>query len=284
MLSSLSDADLKLLRVFHTIVTCGGVSRAQPELNSSQSTISTQLSHLETRLGFRLCNRGRRGFSLTERGRVVFEEAKILFAAVDDFRVRVAETATSLEGELRLGLIEAMITLPDLRFAEAVDLFRARSSRATIDLRVESVVSLESMVLEGRLHLAIGVCHHRLPSLQYEKVLTEEHYLYCGAKHPLFHEEQPAQIMQGIAATDYVSRIYFENSLTKPDLPLRPAAQSDNIEGLAMLILSGQYIAYLPDHYAKTWVKTGEMKPLLPDQIRHDAEFHLIRSKGGRLP
>jgi hypothetical protein len=42
---------LALLRVFKTIVECGGFSAAQAELNISQSTISNEL---------RRCNRSRR--------------------------------------------------------------------------------------------------------------------------------------------------------------------------------------------------------------------------------
>src|SRR5579864_938231 len=68
MLQQLSDLDLRLIRVFLSVLDAGGVSAAQTALNVSQSTISTQLATLETRLGFRLCERGRAGFRLTPRG------------------------------------------------------------------------------------------------------------------------------------------------------------------------------------------------------------------------
>lgn len=284
MLTSVSDADLKLLRVFHTIVVCGGVSQAQPVLNSSQSTISTQLANLEARLGFRLCNRGRRGFSLTKRGRVVHEEAQILFSAIDDFRVRVSESANAIEGELRLGLIEALITHPQFRFRETVRRFCARSSRSSIDLHIESIIDLETMVLDGRLHLAVSFCHHRLPSLNYTEVFSERHFLYCGARHPIFEMQAAAQIRASIATSKYVTRSYLESSVTPPNIEFLPSAKCDNIEGLAMLVLSGEFIAFLPDHFARQWVEAGEMKPILPKQINHDAAFHLIQPKGDRLP
>ena len=61
----LYDVDLKLLRVFETIVKCGGFSAAQAALNVGQSTISEQMTQLEARLGVKLCQRGRSGFRLT---------------------------------------------------------------------------------------------------------------------------------------------------------------------------------------------------------------------------
>ena len=62
MLGRLSDLDLRLVRVFLAVVDASGVSAAQMTLNVGSSTISTQLATLETRLGFRLCDRGRGGF------------------------------------------------------------------------------------------------------------------------------------------------------------------------------------------------------------------------------
>ena len=51
MLTSVSNPDLHLLRVFIAVAESGGFSKAQIALNVSQSTISTQMIDLETRLG-----------------------------------------------------------------------------------------------------------------------------------------------------------------------------------------------------------------------------------------
>ncbi|MFW8641943.1 LysR family transcriptional regulator [Rhizobium beringeri] len=59
VLTSVSSPDLHLLRVFVAVTEAGGFSAAQLTLNVSQSTISTQMSDLEARLGLKLCRRGR---------------------------------------------------------------------------------------------------------------------------------------------------------------------------------------------------------------------------------
>ena len=64
------DADLKSLRIFETIVRCGGFSAAQSALNISASVISEQMSLLESRLGLRLCERGLARRNLDEAGAV----------------------------------------------------------------------------------------------------------------------------------------------------------------------------------------------------------------------
>ena len=61
ILGQLSDADMRLLRVFKSVVDCGGMAAAELELNIGISTISKHVKDLETRLGLTLCHRGRSG-------------------------------------------------------------------------------------------------------------------------------------------------------------------------------------------------------------------------------
>ncbi len=56
MLHNVSDLDLRLLRIFACVVRCGGFSAAQGELGMGQSTISTHIASLETRLATACAN------------------------------------------------------------------------------------------------------------------------------------------------------------------------------------------------------------------------------------
>src|SRR5262249_41536293 len=63
-----TDFDLRLLRVFKTIVEEGGLKPAQAALEIGLPTISKYLSDLEARFGVRLCRRGSQRFELTREG------------------------------------------------------------------------------------------------------------------------------------------------------------------------------------------------------------------------
>jgi len=65
-LGRIMDSDIRLLQVFRVVVDCGGLSASELELGIGRSTISKHISDLETRLGVKLCNRGRSGFTMTE--------------------------------------------------------------------------------------------------------------------------------------------------------------------------------------------------------------------------
>ena len=108
----IQQADLRLLRVFQTIVQSGGIAAAEMVLNVGRSTISRQLADLELRLGVKLCDRGPGGFALTEEGARIFEAANNLLASVDNFTVEVNEINDRLVGRLSIALFDMTLTNP----------------------------------------------------------------------------------------------------------------------------------------------------------------------------
>ena len=71
----LGDTHIRLLRVFKTVIECGGFAAAEVELNISRPAISLAITELESLLNMRLCQRGRSGFSITEQGTQVYNSA-----------------------------------------------------------------------------------------------------------------------------------------------------------------------------------------------------------------
>ena len=52
-------------------------------------------------------------------------------------------------------------------------------------------------------------------------------------------------------------------------------AAVSSMEAQAMLVLSGLYLSYLPEHYAEAWVKKGKMRSLSPKIPRIFSKFFL---------
>lgn len=285
LLTTPTDADIRLLNVFRTIVRCRGFAPAQAELNSSQSTISTQIAALEAKLGVRLCERGRSGFMLTEEGESIYTATNELFAAIEDFRIKAAESRHCLAGELRLGIVDAIATNASCNISAAIAKFKERSSEVNIKLSVAPPTDLETAILDGRLHLAISFFPHRLPTLTYEPAFVEDQILHCGAKHPLFAEDDEQQLLDKLPSCDYVDRSYMEDPFAAQALAFqRDKCSALNMEAIAILILSGKFVGYLPTHYGHYWVARGEMRTLVPHVSVHRTEFHLIADRNHRLP
>jgi DNA-binding transcriptional LysR family regulator len=104
--------DLKRLKLFRQVVECGGLSAAEKVLNINLPTISAHLSSLEAKLGMRLCERGRKGFRLTQQGQRVLAACERLFEHVENFRSDISELSQQLAGSLRLGMVDNTISAP----------------------------------------------------------------------------------------------------------------------------------------------------------------------------
>jgi len=271
----LASADLSLLRVFATVVECGGFSAAQLALGMPQSTLSSQMTTLEAQLGERLCHRGRGGFRLTPAGQVAYEAIGRLFASLAQFQRDVAGLRTRLVGELRIGIVDQVATNPANCFVDAVRRFKARDARVTLQITVQAPPLLEREVAAGRLDLAIAPFFQHAAELDYEALFDEPQGLYCGAGHPVF-AQAPDVPLQALDGAEYAQRRYMAGISMVARLPaLVPAALADNLEAIAMLVLSGRFLGYLPDHAAAAWVAQGRIRPIRPAELGYTSRFEV---------
>ena len=277
MSTRLSDIDLKLLHVFIAVVESGGFSQAQAELNLSPSRLSTMIAELESRLEMRLCQRGRVGFRLTERGQDVYQAALRLVAGLEAFRAEIGAMRGKLVGNLAIGLVDSIISNPAAKIAEAINAFCLRQHEVHVTLHIDAPQELERKVQDGRLDLGIGAFHHVLPSLRYRALFLEEQTLYCSRAHALFDRDEAMLTQDELLRHDYGGRGYMEG---KRPLKFKAKASSYSMEGLAMLVLSGAFIAYLPSHYAEQWVAKGEMRALLPKRMSYQSLFEVVTRRG----
>jgi LysR family transcriptional regulator, transcriptional activator for bauABCD operon len=279
MLTHLSDLDLRLIRVFLAIVDAGGISSAQATLNVGQSTISTQLATLETRLGYRLCERGRGGFALTSRGEPFVDACRSLLDAIDTFDSTARNVGKKLVGTLTLGIIGNTPVSANARLSEAIARFRERDESVRFSVLVRSPGELEEMLLSDRIQMAIGYFWHRVPSLDYTEIFSEDQLAYCSRGHPLFARAGKTDLAE---ADEHA---WAWRSYPLPEAaaltPRRIEAVADNMEAVAMLVLSGKHLGYLPEHFAAQYVQQGLLAPLNAKTMRYRVAFQMV-TRGAR--
>ncbi len=228
----------------------------------------------------RLCERGVKGFQLTEQGKEVLEAAEKLFAAIDDFRNDTERMKGNITGTLRLGMVDNISFSTDFQLPDAILKLKEIYPELSIDIFVGAPQELEERLLDGRIRAAIGLFHRKLPKLHYEKRFVERHELFCGKSHPFFGKTDQELDDAALLDANYVGRDYLENyKPLKPPLPFSPVASSRYMEGLATLILSGSYIAYLPTEYAGIWTSAGKMQSIRPKDFRRSARIDLVYRK-----
>lgn len=185
-LGQLSDMDIRLLRVFKSVVECGGMAAAELELNIGTSTISRHIKDLETRIGLTVCRRGRAGFALTPEGEQIYSETLRLLAGVDAFRSRVDEIHQRMGGELHIAVFDKTASNPTAHLGEAIARFKDMAPEVSLHLHVAPLNTIERGVLDGQFQVGIIPGHRSSDMLAYDELFNETMFLYCGAAHALF--------------------------------------------------------------------------------------------------
>ena len=274
LLGQLGDTDVRLLRVFRAVVECGGFSAAELELNIGRSTISRHIKDLELRLGITLCRRGRSGFALTGEGKQIYDATLRLLASMDDFRSEVNDLNASLTGNLSIALFDKTVTNPQSAISSSIQFFDEIAPDVRLDIYVEPINEIESGIMEGRYQIGVIPAHRPSTSLRYFHLFDEQMYMYCGRDHRLFNRQENDITKADVLDCKYTGMGYHSpNMEVGRQLGLKRHTTAYDQEAVAHLVMSGRYIGYLPDHYARSFVEAGLIKPVCSDIFQYQCQF-----------
>lgn len=273
----IGDVDLHLLRVFRTVAECGGVSAAEDVLNVGRSTISRQLSDLETRLNLRLCERGPAGFRLTEEGRVVLDRSGDLMVSIEAFRRHIHEIHQELAGDLVVAVADATVPNPRFDLPGAIARFLDVAPRVNVSLKKISPDDMESELMNRRCHIGLKPVLTQNRGFFYQTLYDEVDLLYAGHRHRLCHSPIDAPSIDDVRAEAFAALSYdsgFSETLGK--IKVRPTAYANDMEGLATLILTGKFLGFLPESYGDIFESRSLMRPVKGPGLSYHIPFQAV--------
>lgn len=278
LVGDLHDNDLRLLRVFQSIVRNGGFSASQEALGLTTATISNHMSSLERRLGVRLCHRGRAGFRLTEQGKQVHSAILDLFGSIETFRSAVGATKAEITGTVEFGSVDALYTNKNFPLEKAIEKFTLSAPKATLNFHIASPQELLQGLITGRFHIILTPTRSLPKSMESFLVFQELQQLYCGKRHPLFEPSDALITPQMLSKYPFVGRNYEEN---EPICGIKFNWQSvtSHMESTLLMVLSGQYIGFLPDHFAKFRVQSNDLRPINKKEVKFFDDFSVVIQK-----
>lgn len=274
MRANISDLDLRLIRIFVAVVEARGLSEAQSKLNIGQPTISMHLATLEARVGFRLCERGRSGFRLTPKGEKFLAAASVLLNNVTDFAVSVRNMEKTLVGNLRIGLIDHPPDRMMTQISGGIGAFRKRNEAVRFSIAVLPPPRLEELLSRGELDIAFSYFWRRLPATQYHPLFKERQIACCGAGHPLF-EKAGSVASEDATAYEWTWRSYPLPNSVAVKSTAEVTAVADDMDAVAVLIMSGRYLGYLPEQLARPYINRELLAPLNSDVFGYDVQFEM---------
>ena len=230
-----------------------------------------------------MCKRGRSGFELTETGRVTYQASLELLQQCDAFATTVASAKSELSGRVTIAIIDTIVNDPRCGVARAISALKAKGNNLQFDINVCEAREVETAVANGRSLVGLGVSRHQLRGLDYFPLHNETNFLYCGQGHPLF-DCKSAQVAKLLEKAEVITSNYMRDKEVRNDgLNYQNSAMAYHDEGIAHLILSGEFIGYLPEHYASYWVDKGMFQSILPDKYSYQIPVMLITSKNNAV-
>lgn len=282
----LSDIDLRLLRVFKAVADSGGFVKAQGELGINQPAISSHIANLEQRIGAKLCERGRGGFSLTQAGTEVLEEANTLLGQVRDFSSRLNTIGKKANLSARIGVVDGILSDPGNSLVACIRDTRQKFSDFRVRVGVYDHLQCLDELRSRRLDICIvGVeGPDDLPTdMDRQFVFGESASFYCAPDHDCARSNDKDLCFERLKAARISAHSFSHNPVGKQ---LNVILQDENAElalsnteSTAYLALCGSHVGLLPDHIAAPWVKDGQLMPILQDRFQVTSAFHALRLK-----
>ncbi len=182
---------LDQLQVLIHVVEAGSFTAAARKMNRALSVVSYTISNLETQLGVTLFDRATsRKPQLTEAGRVVLAEARLVVGGVSNLRAKVAGMSQGLEGELHV-VLDCLV--PPARIINALTAFSEEYPTVRLTLHMETLGAVADLVLGKTATIGISGPFtadfdelHRISvgSLRMTPVAGACHPLASGRRHP----------------------------------------------------------------------------------------------------
>ncbi|MCH4167417.1 MAG: LysR family transcriptional regulator [Megasphaera sp.] len=166
--------NMEIYRNFIKIVTIGTISGASRELHIAQPALSNQVKALEKEYGAQLLERGARHVSLTNAGKILFDQAKRMSLLEEQAQKDIRASVRGTRGTLRLGITPSY---PDLKRANLILNFSKAYPDVDFDIYERNSNYLLEDLSKGRIEIAIIRTSSTLQPQFATPVLTEEHLM-----------------------------------------------------------------------------------------------------------
>ncbi|PTT99700.1 LysR family transcriptional regulator, partial [Pseudomonas sp. HMWF031] len=159
-----------------------------------------------------------------------------------------------------------------------IRIINEQSPKVRFQLQATQLDEVERGVVEGRLVAGIVPVYQKREEFDYYALYEERSEVYCAVGHPLFsmaEAEMGANVLQDYECINHRYAIHRDKlNFARYD---SFSASATQVEAVALLIKTGRFVGFLPQHYAAPMVERGEFRAVCPDLIHIVTPFSLIQ-------
>ena len=247
-LVNLDDMDTLLsMKVFRQIVESGSFIAAAERLDLSTAMTSKHVMNLERNLGVRLLNRTSKHMSLTEIGKIYYEQCQEILDRLEVVEAAVKRSAVATKGTLK---VTAPVWFANPTFTKALAAYRASYPDVLLDLDLND--RKVDLVEEG-FDLALRVSSHPDTSLQSRRICPIQFRLVAAPSYLRDHEDlidasdlsKHVFLSYAYASSEY--KLFFSDDDGRGKIAVTASMRSNNTCMLHQAAISGMGLAVLPE-------------------------------------
>lgn len=264
---------VRSMRTLKSVVQAGGFSAAEKITCTTTAQISRQISGFEEFLGYKLCTRGPQGFELTGRGKAILPR---IYAALDALDNVTSIPSQDLSGEIRIGIVDNIITNPECYLSKAVELFVDEAPKVKIVIQTIAGSGIIKRLTDGNFHIAIAGTYNEAYSLNAAFLFNEYQKIYCHKSVSKQYKKLPFIINPASLALQAPNA----QELVKE---YKRGPEAFGLQSVAFLINSRKFIGMLPINLAEQ-LNTSLDIECVPDSKEYSIPFYAITYAGRALP
>ena len=146
------NLDLNLYRIFYVVAKKGNITKAAEELFISQPAVTQAIHSLENQIGATLFIRAKKGVTLTEEAKVLFQFVESGLNYIQNGENKFRELMNVESGTLKIG---ASTTVTQHVLLKYLDIFREKYPNVNISIINDLTSDLVKLLREGSVDLLI---------------------------------------------------------------------------------------------------------------------------------
>ncbi|AGK54109.1 LysR family transcriptional regulator [Bacillus sp. 1NLA3E] len=178
--------DIKHLQYFIEVSKFNSFSLAADHLFITQPTISKMIKNLETETGVVLFDRSRKELVLTDAGRTILEQAKLIDKAFKNLKTEIDNLTGLKKGHIRIGL-PPIFNAHD--FLRIVGMFHEQYPGITFQFEESGSKKIEEDVGNNLLDAGVIVLPTKKETFEHFAFMEEDLKLILHLSHPLAEKE-----------------------------------------------------------------------------------------------
>lgn len=255
------NIDLNLYKIFYVVAKRGNITKAAEELFISQPAVTQAIHSLESQIGAPLFIRAKKGVTLTEEAKVLFQFVESGLNYIKNGENKFKELMNIESGTLKIG---ASTTITQHVLLKYLDIFQDRYPNINISITNDLTQNLVKLLREGSVDLLIL----NLPTKEYKdievKPFLEVHDTFMVGKRKKDLLNKILDLKN--TEEDFIfqkypsnTRNFLNNYLESNNIDISPKYDIVSFNLVKDMTIMGLGIGYITKEFAQKELASGEL-------------------------